>query len=737
MKIIEHTQEYDKIIGLLKECPRGLSIKEISEELQLNRNSAAKFLDILHLRGNVDVHYLGKAKVFFLSNRIPFNKFLTLHWNYFIAINRDSEVIFAGDHLCHFLSVSLDKMIGQKINTLGFPPLWDNNAGLAIKMAIGGQESIKDLEFVFRKVEHFFSFSFLPTVFENGSIGVCIGMQDRTTVRKLEKTVNKLASEREWNTDISGGYVIQFCKNGRIHFANNACCAMLGMTREELYKKTSLEFIPEKDRYAFMTSLHSMTTERPVIETVHQVSCKDGEVRWQKWKYLGIIHSGKITEYLASGYDITDSKTRETQFQKKYDGLELVTQKITRNLELTHTSLQKEMDEIRHLECYNHLSGFVIDNAYDMILWFDQAGHVRFSNKKMIEHLGYKRYQERELTFFDIFTNSGPGDWDYIWDRIQEGPGIFYEARLGERTGISVDAEVMLTYISHEDTQFCCCFIRDVTERKKIERTLCESEAMLRSVIHGVPLPMFVINRDHQVIFWNKALEELTGTLSKNVLGTNHQWKSFYEIKTPCLCDLLLENRVEELADYYDGTCRPSVLILGAYEGQISLPALKKGNNRLHYTAALIKDHEEEVIGALETLEDVTNITTAMEDLSAWRRYYGVLIGGGSDRIIVLNVDGITKYVSPELADISGFRNEEMIGRHFTEFVTEKDKERVIKEFSDLLMEPGSVKTVSAETRRKNGTVRCMEWVAGNMLDVRGINGVIITCRDITKNHFD
>ena len=92
MKIIEHTQDYEKIIRLLKENPRGLSIKEISEELGLNRNSAAKFLDILHLRGNVDVHYLGKAKVFFLSNRIPFNKFLTLQWNYFIAVNRESEV---------------------------------------------------------------------------------------------------------------------------------------------------------------------------------------------------------------------------------------------------------------------------------------------------------------------------------------------------------------------------------------------------------------------------------------------------------------------------------------------------------------------------------------------------------------------------------------------------------------------------------------------------------------------
>ena len=98
---------------------------------------------------------------------------------------------------------------------------------LAIKMAIGGLESIKDLEFVFRKNEHFFSLSFLPTVFENGSIGVCIGMQDKTTVRDLEKAVDRLALEKEIINGKSGGYVVQFYKNGRIHFANDACCAML------------------------------------------------------------------------------------------------------------------------------------------------------------------------------------------------------------------------------------------------------------------------------------------------------------------------------------------------------------------------------------------------------------------------------------------------------------------------------------------------------------------------------
>ena len=285
---------------------------------------------------------------------------------------------------------------------------------------------------------------------------------------------------------------------------------------------------------------------------------RDGEVPGRNgniWELSTTVRSRNVQ---AIGFDITDYKIRESQLRKNYEDLELVAQEKTRNLELAHKSLQKEIGERKRLECYNYLSGFVLDSAYDMIVWFDRTGHVRFTNKKMIKHLGCNRSQADNLTFFDIFTDSGPGDWDYIWGRIQAGPGVFYEARLAGRTGIRVDSEVVLNYIRHEDHQFCCCFIRDVTERKKIERALCESEAVLRSVINGVPLPQFVINRDHKVIFWNKALEELTGTLSEEILGTDDQWKSFYHEKTSCLCDLLLEGRVEELSDYYEGTCRPS-----------------------------------------------------------------------------------------------------------------------------------------------------------------------------------
>jgi len=67
----------------------------------------------------------------------------------------------------------------------------------------------------------------------------------------------------------------------------------------------------------------------------------------------------------------------------------------------------------------------------------------------------------------------------------------------------------------------------------------------------------------------------------------------------------------------------------------------------------------------------------------------------------MLNAEGITTYVSLVLCKTSGFRTDELPGRHFTEFVTGEDKERLILEFSNLFKEPVSIKTFSARIRKK------------------------------------
>ena len=70
--------------------------------------------------------------------------------------------------------------------------------------------------------------------------------------------------------------------------------------------------------------------------------------------------------------------------------------------------------------------------------------------------------------------------------------------------------------------------VLDITERKRAEEALRDSEQQLRSIIQGYPLPAFVIGKDHQVIYWNKALEEMSKIKANEVVGTDRHWRAFY-----------------------------------------------------------------------------------------------------------------------------------------------------------------------------------------------------------------
>ena len=69
------------------------------------------------------------------------------------------------------------------------------------------------------------------------------------------------------------------------------------------------------------------------------------------------------------------------------------------------------------------------------------------------------------------------------------------------------------------------------TERKRAEEALRESEQRLSNILHGSPIPAFVITKDHKVMYWNKALEEMSGIKAEELIGTNEHWKAFYSGK--------------------------------------------------------------------------------------------------------------------------------------------------------------------------------------------------------------
>lgn len=142
-------------------------------------------------------------------------------------------------------------------------------------------------------------------------------------------------------------------------------------------------------------------------------------------------------------------------------------------------------------------------------------------------------------------------------------------------------------------------------------------EEMLAKIVDGTTIPSFVINREHKVTHWNTAVEALTGIRKEEIVGTGEQWRAFWPEKRPVMADLIVDGvSAEEIEGYYQGRCQKSPLIDGAYEAEGYYPELGKGGKWLHFSASPIKDPDGEIIGAIETLQDITRQKRAEQALN-------------------------------------------------------------------------------------------------------------------------
>jgi PAS domain S-box-containing protein len=156
------------------------------------------------------------------------------------------------------------------------------------------------------------------------------------------------------------------------------------------------------------------------------------------------------------------------------------------------------------------------------------------------------------------------------------------------------------------ENEYVNIYARDITERKLAEEAVRESEQKLKAAVYGSPIPQFVIDRNHRVVYWNKALEEISGLRAEEMVNTDNHWLAFYKEKRPCMCDLLVDRHANSIPEWYGAQYRKSRLVADAYEVTDFFPHLGDGGKWLFFTAVSINDSDGNVIGAMETLEDVT-----------------------------------------------------------------------------------------------------------------------------------
>ena len=184
-------------------------------------------------------------------------------------------------------------------------------------------------------------------------------------------------------------------------------------------------------------------------------------------------------------------------------------------------------------------------------------------------------------------------------------------------------------------------------------RELTANEKAMSQIILGSTIPTFVIDKDHTVTHWNRAMEKLTGYSTREIVGTRKQWAPFYEKERPSMADVIVDQIGElEIRKLYGTKWRKSLLIEGAYEADVFFPNLGKDGKWCWFTAAPIKTPEGEVVGAIETIWDKTEDRKAEKErerhtreLATYCSIYATLSGP-------LSLEGRIKAAIQEVANI-------------------------------------------------------------------------------------
>ncbi|TFG01177.1 MAG: response regulator [Promethearchaeota archaeon] len=138
----------------------------------------------------------------------------------------------------------------------------------------------------------------------------------------------------------------------------------------------------------------------------------------------------------------------------------------------------------------------------------------------------------------------------------------------------------------------------------KMNKKINAVKAKFINPIKELSIPTFIIDSNHNVIEWNKAIKNLTGVRRKEILGTSNAWKAFYSEKRPTLADLLLDGKIEEIETYFQNFSKAKHCL----RGYTAEKWLEINYERLYLimTATAILDKKGEIIQIIQTIEDRT-----------------------------------------------------------------------------------------------------------------------------------
>jgi PAS domain S-box-containing protein/putative nucleotidyltransferase with HDIG domain len=398
-----------------------------------------------------------------------------------------------------------------------------------------------------------------------------------------------------------------------------------------------------------------------------------------------------------------------------------------RHNEILFAKLEKKMLDLeaanKELKCLEEQYRLSFENVTDIVWTIDADCIVRKMSPSVERVLGYKprdligrpisdlvkifvpESTERAMTETGLVLNGGTIRAS-VYSLVAKDGAVKY----GEISGSPI--------LSNGKIVGMVSVVRDITERKQMEEALENERTLLRSLIDNVPDRIYAKDSEGLFMICNEALVRRMGKTSMTeIVG-----KSDFDFLPP---ELAQRFHADEQAVIRSGT--PIINReepLATEDGKATrwnlatkVPLLDKQGNR---------------IGVVGVGREITDLKLAAEALRESEEKYRLLFNNAGEAILVIQ-GGVLKFVNPATVMLTGYSEEALLSKPFTEFIYPEDREMVFEQYRKRMRGEDVPSTYAFRAVTQGGSVKWAE-IRATLVTWEGKPATLNFLSDVTEH---